>query len=198
MGRLDLEKGGKGMKDATSDSPSRLAQVAKELHKLADGIGSGKVKISGVDLTLSDFVTLKVKQKMTGSKVVFDLKIQAKLVATDIRSTGRVAGKKKSGKGGDRPDGVKALKKKYTGLWRVVAAAIKKGDRPDVTTVRELQAVSSKYGEAASPEWLRMWHEHEALVNACVGAVQDGNFIKAEDLLGKIGRGKKSCHKIYK
>ncbi len=198
MGRLDLEKGGGGMKDADADSPSRLAQVAKELHKLADGIGSGKVQISGIDLTLSDFITLKVKQKMTGSKVMFDLKIQAKLVADDSGSTRKVTGKKSYAKGGDRPYGVKGLKKKYTGLWRMIASAIKKGDSPDVGIVRELQAISSKYAEIASPEWATLWHEHEGLVAGCVKAAQDGNFARADAILGEIGRGKKSCHKVYK
>ena len=186
------------MKDTTSKSSKRLAQVAKELHRLADGIGAGQVQISGVGLTLSDSVSLKVKQKMTGTKVIFDLKIQALLATEDTRSKNKTVKKKKPSKGTARPYGVKVLKKKYTGLWREIASLIKKGQRPAESAALDLDAVSKEYGELAPPEWTLLWRESEVLVMKCIACAQDGDFSTANKLLTEIGRAKKSCHKMYK
>jgi XXXCH domain-containing protein len=157
------------------------------------------VQISGIDLHLSDFVTLKVKQKMTGSKVVFDLKIHAALVGDDVKPIKKkVSRSKKSQKKAERPYVVKALKKKYTGVWRVVANAIKKGECPDVVAISDLAEVSREYGATAQPEWAALWREHENLVGQCLAAAKEGDLARAEEVLREIGKGKKSCHKVYK
>ena len=186
------------MKDVKSRPQTRLTQVAEELHRLAESIGAGHVQISGVDLKISDSVILKVKQKMTGSKVIFDLKIQALLVSKKKRESGRTRKKQKTGKMKQRPYGVKALKKKYAGIWRMIATAIKKGEQPDRTAVLELDAVSKEYNEMTSPEWAILWQKSEILILQCVAAAQADDFVGANEFLREIGKVKKSCHKMYK
>ncbi len=186
------------MKKRALESENRLMQVATELHKLADAIGSGKIQIGGVDVTISDSVSLKIKQKMTGAKVFFDLKIQAPLALAETRTINKPNKKTKSSKKAIRPYGVKAQKKKYAGIWRVIASAIKKGQQPDDRAINDLEIVSKEYRESAPSEWLPLWKETEALVEKCITAVKMEDFATASDLLRTINRAKKSCHKTYK
>lgn len=186
------------MKDTTSGSASRLNQVAEELHRLADNIGAGSVKIGGVELSISESVTLKVKQKMTGKKVIFDLKIQALLAEDELLPVSGSPKKTKTRAKNKRPYDVKAQKKKYTALWRQISSAIKKGECPDALAVAELEEVSNAYGAAAPPEWAGLWLENEGLIEKCVGLAQTGDFTAAQKVLTEIGQAKKSCHNLYK
>jgi hypothetical protein len=185
------------MKNSKSQSSTRLIQVARELHRLADGIGAGHVQISGVDLTLADSVTLKVKQKMTGSKVVFDLTIQAHLASAEIEGEKGTGKRKKIGRE-KKPYGIRALKKKYAGIWRMIATAIKKREQPDSTDILALAAVSKKYAETAASDWTVLWQKSEQLVSQCIAAAQNGDFTAANEILREIGKAKKNCHKMYK
>ncbi len=193
------------MKDTTSELSNRLTQVAEELHKLADSIGAGQMNISGVELTLSDSVTLKVKQKMTGTKVVLDLKIQALLALEDTRPEIKKGKQNKPvkridthSKGSKRPYDVKTLKKKYTGLWREISSQIKKGKPLHDRLIVDLDALSKEYAESASPKWAMLWQEFETLVGRCISCGQKGDFATANELLQEISRAKKNCHKMYK
>ncbi|MDA3971533.1 MAG: hypothetical protein PF442_09280 [Desulfobulbaceae bacterium] len=186
------------MKDKTSGSASRLKQVAEELHRLADNLGAGSVKIGGVELSISESVTLKVKQKMTGKKVIFDLKIQALLAEDEILPVSGSPKKTKTRTKNKRPYGVKAEKKKYTALWRQISSAIKKGECPDALAVADLEEVSKEYGAVAPPEWAGLWLACEALIGRCVGLAQAGDFTAAQQVLIEIGLAKKSCHNLYK
>lgn len=186
------------MKEHNPEPANRLVQVAAELHRLADAIGAGKVQVSGVDLTISDSISLKVKQKMTGSKVVFDIKIQALLTSEETRSSKKMGRKVKISKGTKRPYGVKALKKKYTGLWRVITSAIKKGEQPDPAAITDLAMVSKEYGTIAPPEWANLWKDNELLVGKCISSAQANDYTTANELLREINKAKKSCHKAYK
>jgi hypothetical protein len=186
------------MKDKTSGSGNRLSQVAEELHKLADGIGAGHVKISGIDLSIMDSITLKVKQKMTVKKVIFDLKIQALLVEDETIPVGKSPKKPRAVSSAKRPYDVKALKKRYTALWRQFTTAIKKGEYPDFTVVADLHKVSNEYGISASPEWSVLWLECEALIIRCVDLAEAGDFSAAQQVMREIDVVKTSCHKQYK
>lgn len=186
------------MKDTNSGSASRLSQVAAELHKLADGIGSGQVKIGGVDLAISQAITLKIKQKMTGKKVIFDLKIQALLADEETSIPPQPVGTTRNTLKNKRPYGGKVVKKRYGALWRQISLNIKKGECPDSLVVAELQEASSEYGASAPPDWSPLWLEHETLVKQCIGLAQAGDFTGAQHVLLEISLAKKSCHKHYK
>lgn len=188
-------------------SSGNLQGVADELRKLADQIEAGQVKVGGVTLSIGNAVSLKVKQKLVGGQVKFDVGLTASLLAkepaspftpqchnvpSDATSKTHKINKK------SRPYEVKKQKKTLSQQWKDISSAIVASRIPDATLQAAFLKTCEEYGRTAEDEWQPLWQESMISMKHLLELANEGNFPEASAELDAINNHKKSCHKRFK
>lgn len=195
------------VEDKQSCSPENLQGVAGELRRLADQIAAGQVTVGGVTLSICNAVSLKVKQKLVGGQVKFDVSLTASLVAhesspsepTPTQQKSRAAkGKSSKSVNKSRPYEVKKLKKAMTQQWKQISNAIASATIPDPVLQQDFMKICQEYGQTAAKEWQPLWQESVATMKQLLALAQEGKFQEASVLLATVNNQKKSCHKKFK
>ncbi len=190
--------------DKQSCSPENMKGVADELRKLADQIEDGKVTVGGVNLSLCNAVSLKVKQKLVAGQVKFNISLTASISGSESApsapeaQTQKKKAKTPKDKKKSRPYEVKKLKKALAQQWKQVSAAIAAQKTPDPALVTDFLDICEEYGERAEDEWQPLWHESVESMKKLISFSQEGNFQEATQILSTINNQKKSCHKKFK
>ncbi len=193
--------------DKQSCSPENLRGVASELRRLADQIEAGQITVGGVTLSICNAVSLKVKQKLMGGEVKFDLSLTASLMGEESSLPSRTAspmatkggkGKKSKTNKKSRPYEVKKMKKAIAQQWKQISNAIAAAKMPNSALQDDFLRLCDQYDQAAGEEWRPFWQESMNSMKQLLKLAQDGNFQGAMLLLATINNQKKSCHKKYK
>ncbi len=193
--------------DKQSCSPENLRGVADELRRLADQIEAGQVMVGGVTLSICNAVSLKMKQKLVGGQVEFDVNLVASLMGGGSSQVAKPLSPKKTkvapGKTPKtskklRPYEVKKMKKVISQQWKQISNAIATAKTPDPVLQADFLKICEKYGQTAEDEWRPLWQESLATMKQLFELAQEGNFQEASLLLAAVNNQKKSCHKEYK
>ncbi|MEN8256568.1 MAG: GAK system XXXCH domain-containing protein [Thermodesulfobacteriota bacterium] len=191
--------------DKQSCSPENLKGVANELRKLANQIETGQVTVGGVTLSICNTVSLKMKQKLVGGQVKFDVSLTASLVDSAPPSTDQSqipqktkATKKSKIKKKSRSYEVKKIKKTMALQWKQMSNAIAASKMPSTALVDEFYGICEEYGHMAESEWHPLWQELVENIKQLISLAQEGNFQDASQLITTINNQKKSCHKKFK
>ncbi len=188
-----------------SCSPENLHGVAAELRKLADQIESGKVTVGGITLTVCNAVSLKMKQKLVGDQVKFDVSLVASLAGEGLDSaeSSPLHEQKRSPKGVEkapktRPYEIKKIKKTMAQQWKQICNDIGAEKKTDPIIQADFLKNCTDYGLRAEDEWYPLWQESMSAIEQVFRLSQEGDFKGASALLTTINNQKKSCHKKFK
>ncbi len=193
--------------DKQSCSPENLRGVANELRKLAEQIEAGQVTVGGVNLSICNAVSLKVKQKLLAGQVKFNVSLTASLVGEEAAESFKTSPpqKTKSGKNKpskakkeSRPYEVKKLKKTLTLHWKEISTAIAASKPLDPATKKAFIEMCQEYGQTAEDDWQVLWQESVNTIKELISMAEEGNFQEAAALVTEVNNQKKSCHKKFK
>lgn len=188
-------------KKSKKQSPLKLADVARELRRIAADLEKKSFATAAGRITVGEPTFLKARSEFKGDSAYFSLSLKMKLAAAsdDTSSPKKAAPATRPVKPRSSGSGeAKKIKKEINRLWKDLRRKIGARETPNPIDSKTLLTLWEEYTLFAEASWSDAWRECKKEIERCLRSAADNEWQEAENSVREIIRLTKECHRQYK